>query len=141
MNLKGRVFLDTAILIYYVERREPYLTPLVSVFEQVDRGVLEAVTSPVTLAECLVLPYRENRLEIAQRFFECIVNARNTTCVPLDPETARKAAELRAKYNLLLSDAFQLATCLSCGCDAFLTNDLELKKVQEVNVVTVGEIG
>ncbi len=94
MNLKGKVFLDTAILIYYVEKRESFLSKIAPVFEQIDRGLLEAVTSPITLAECLVLPYRENRLEQVQRFYDRIVSARGTTCMPLDPKSGRKAAEL-----------------------------------------------
>jgi len=94
----------------------------------------------VTLAECLVLPYRKHRPELAQGFYDRIVNGRNTTYVPLDPSIARKAGELRAHLNLLLDDAFQLAASLVSGCDAFLTNDRALKKVKEINVLVLEEM-
>ena len=87
-----------------------------------------------------LLPYRKSRFELAQRFFERIVNGRSTTYVPLDPKIACKAAELRAHYNLLLDDAFQLAACLVGDCDAFLTNDRDLKRVEEVSVLLLDEI-
>ncbi|MBM3190757.1 MAG: type II toxin-antitoxin system VapC family toxin, partial [Chloroflexi bacterium] len=142
MNLEGieRLFLDTAPLIYYVEGNERYLDVVLAVFERIDRGFIRAYTSPVTLAECLVLPYRKHRAELAQRFYDRIVNGRNTTYVPLDPRSARKAGELRAHYNLLLDDAFQLAAGLVSGCDAFLTNDRALKRVKEINVLVLEEM-
>ncbi|NJN57209.1 MAG: type II toxin-antitoxin system VapC family toxin [Leptolyngbyaceae cyanobacterium SL_5_9] len=37
---------------------------------------------------------------------------------------AKHAAEIRGRYNLQLSDAFQIATALEAGCEAFLTNDI-----------------
>jgi len=86
----------------------------------------------------LALP--KNRFDLAQRCVERIINARNTTFVPLNPEIACKAAELRAHHNLLLDDAFQLATCLASGCDGFLTNDRDLKKVEEVNILLLEEM-
>jgi predicted nucleic acid-binding protein len=52
---------------------------------------------------------------------------------------ACKAAELRARYNLTLDDAFQVAVCPVSGCDAFLTNDSELKRVSEINAIVLDE--
>jgi predicted nucleic acid-binding protein len=52
----------------------------------------------------------------------------------------RRAAELRARYNLSLTDAFQIAVALQSGCDAFLTNDMTLKRVSELSVVVLEEM-
>lgn len=49
------------------------------------------------------------------------------------------AAELRAAYNLTLADAFQIAVCLAAGCDAFLTNDMSLRRAKEVKVIVLDE--
>lgn len=134
-----RVFLDTAPLIYFVEGDERYIGLLRPLFERIDQGLLSAVTSPITLAECLVLPYRKGRLDLACRFLERIVGGANTTFVPLDQEIARRASELRASHNLALDDAFQLATCLASGCDAFLTNDKGMKRVTELPIAVLDE--
>ena len=68
MNLAGieRIFLDTAPLIDYVERNERYLEVVRPIFERIDQNLVIAFTSPITLAECLVLPCRKNRAELAQ---------------------------------------------------------------------------
>lgn len=52
---------------------------------------------------------------------------------------ADKAADLRARYNLTLTDAFQLAIAIQAECDAFLTNDSDLKRVKEIPVLVLSE--
>ena len=56
-----RVFLDTAPVIYYVERNAAYTTRVDQVFDRLDAGTLMGSTSPVTLAECLVAPMRQGQ--------------------------------------------------------------------------------
>jgi predicted nucleic acid-binding protein len=58
---------------------------------------------------------------------------------PIDEVVADKAAELRARYNLTLTDAFQLAVAIRAECDAFLTNDSDLKRVKEIPVIVLSE--
>jgi len=130
-----RVFVDTAPLIYYIQRDPRYFESINHVFRRVDEGGLIAVTSSVTLAECLVLPYRQGKIELAQRFIDQIVFGKNTLFVAIDHDMACRAAELRARYNLALDDSFQIAACLGSECDAFLTNDKELQRVSEIGII------
>ncbi len=58
---------------------------------------------------------------------------------PIDEITADKAADLRARYNLTLTDEFQLAIAIQAECDAFLTNDADLKRVTEIPIVVLSE--
>lgn len=135
-----KLFLDTAPIIYFVEENQRY-SPLVAiVFDRLDNGPLTAVTSPVTLAECLVIPMRSNNLALKQSFIDRITSGSNTAFAVLDQKAAERAAELRAKYNLTLTDAFQVSIALNQGCDAFLTNDLTLKRVTELEVIVLDEI-
>jgi len=134
------LFLDTAPVIYYVEEHPLFLATVTPIFDRIDSGFLIAVTSPVTLAECLVAPYRLSLIKLQQDFFDLIVHGRYTTFMPLDHEIARQAAELRARYNVTLPDALQIAAALSAGCEAFLTNDGNLDRVKELRVLVVGEL-
>ena len=134
------LFLDTAPVIYYVEEHQLFLATVTPIFDRIDSGLLIAVTSPVTLAECLVAPYRLSLIKLQQDFFDLIVHGRYTTFMPLDHEIARQAAELRARYNVTLPDALQIAAALSAGCEAFLTNDGNLDRVKELRVLVVGEL-
>lgn len=53
---------------------------------------------------------------------------------------AIKAAELRAKYNLRTPDSIQLATAIEYNADYFLTNDIRLKSVAEINSIILSEL-
>ncbi len=55
--------------------------------------------------------------------------------MPIDQTIAEKAAEVRTRHNLTLTDALQIATALATGCDAFLTNDITLQRVEELAVI------
>jgi predicted nucleic acid-binding protein len=127
-----RLFLDTAPIIYFVEKNHKYLAMLQVVFDSIDQGSVVAVTSPVTLAECLVLPFRLGQERLLQDFTELVVAGNNTDFILIDDETARKAAELRARYHLTLTDTIELAVALGGDCDGFLTNDTALKRVSEL---------
>jgi predicted nucleic acid-binding protein len=135
-----KLFLDTAPVVYYVEEDTRYLALVDPIFDRLDAGTLVAVTSPVTLAECLVMPYRNNQVELQQIFSDLIVNGTNVLFASIDREMGRRAAELRARYNLSLTDAFQIAVALQSGCDAFLTNDMTLKRVSELSVIVLEEM-
>jgi len=60
--------------------------------------------------------------------------------VAIEEQVASRAADLRARYNLTLTDAFQVAAALVAGCDAFLTNDDAIKRVTELNVIVIDEV-
>ena len=135
-----RLFLDTAPVIYFVEKNPVYVALVRPVFGQIDSGELQAVTSPITLAECLIHPYRFHRPATAERFREVIVSGRNITFAPTTQSIADKASRLRASYNIALPDALQLATAIIEECDVFLTNDPMLKRVTEVGILLLDEI-
>lgn len=135
-----RLFLDTSPLVYYVEEDARYLARVDPVFEQIDAGALDAVTSPVTLAECLVVPIRKGQSNLEQTFADLIVNGNNVLFATIDYQIASKAAELRARYNLTLTDAFQIATALNMGCDALLTNDAIFKRITELDVIMLDDL-
>jgi len=133
------IFLDTAPVIYYVEAHPFYFPKVEKLFEYIDKGILTAVTSPITLSECLILPYRLKSEELAQKFSALIVSSINTIFMPIDDSIAKQAAKLRVKYNLSLTDAMQIAVALAAGCHAFLTNDIALKRVRELKITVIDE--
>ncbi len=65
-SLQGvtRLFLDSASVIYYIEENTRYLSIVEPIFERIDNSLLTAVTSPVTLSESLVIPYRLGQPDI-----------------------------------------------------------------------------
>lgn len=135
-----RIFLDSAPVIYFVENHPVYAPVLTEIFHRIDNGQLLAVTSPITLAECLVLPIRQRMAQLEADFVELIAHGNNTLFVPIGQASAREAARLRAQYNITLTDALQIASAAHAGCDAFLTNDEALQRVQDLKVILVEQL-
>jgi predicted nucleic acid-binding protein len=136
----ARIFFDTAPVVYYVEEDARYLSRVDPIFERIDAGQLTAITSPVTLAECLIMPARQRQTELYQSFVDLVVNGAHVDFVLINQAVAERAAEIRARYNLGLPDSFQVAVALEADCDAFLTNDAALKRVAEINVIVLDEV-
>lgn len=134
------LFLDTAPVIYLVEGNPVYLDRIRDIFQHIDSGRISTVTSPVTLTECLVHPLRLGLTALRQDFIDVVVNGANTTFVSIDQQVGETAARLRAKYNLRLPDALQMAAAIVTRCDAFLTNDTQLTRVAELTVLVIDEL-
>jgi len=134
-----RLFLDTAPVIYLVEQNTQYLVLVRAVFQCIREGSPIAVTSPVTLAECLVHPYTRGDMQLQQNFIQLITNTNNIDFVSINQNIALQAAELRARYNLSLTDAFQVAVALATNCDAFLTNDATIERVTELQILVLND--
>lgn len=136
----NRLFLDSAPIIYYIARNPSYSAVVDGIFDFIESAQIRVVTSPVTLAECLILPIRQNNSSQQQLFIDIITAQDTADFVNITSENARNAAEIRAKYNLQLPDAFQIATALEAGCEALLTNDTQLKRVTELRVLAMSEL-
>lgn len=133
-----QLFLDTAPVIYFVERNPQFVAVVDPIFERLDANIM-AITSPVTLAECLVGPQQLGLADLEQAFID-MIQGENVTFVPIDGGIASEAARIRVCYNLQLPDALQVAVALVAGCEAFLTNDVRLKRISELRVLVLGEL-
>ncbi|MDP9371316.1 MAG: type II toxin-antitoxin system VapC family toxin [Chloroflexota bacterium] len=139
--LRGQVVgLDTMPLIYWIEEHPTYLAIVLPFFEALERGEVQVLTSTVTIIEVLVNPIRRNDLDLAQRYRDRLFATRWLTTVPLSPAIAEEAAKLRAMYNLRTPDAVQLATAISEGTAAFLTNDVRLPRLSRPRVLVLDEL-
>lgn len=136
----SRLFLDTAPVIYLVERNPYFFDLAEAIFARIDNNALMAVTSAITLAECLIVPFRIGSTQLQQDFADLIVSGDNTIFLSIDQQIASRAAELRARYNLSLTDALQIAAALEAGCQAFLTNDNSLRRVTELSILVLNEL-
>ena len=136
----GQVFLDTAPLIFLVEANPSYLDLMRAVFEMIENGQLRAITSPISLAECLIHPIRQSNVAAINTFTNLITSGANTSFVSIGEVVARRAAELRVMYKFKLPDSLQLATEIESGCESFLTNDHQLSQVSEINVIVIDDM-
>ncbi|MGK7876274.1 MAG: type II toxin-antitoxin system VapC family toxin [Xenococcaceae cyanobacterium] len=129
-----RVFLDTAPVIYFVEATPVFAEVTWATFELMEQRGIQGVTTPVTLAECLVMPIRLGLEKVQQDFTDLLMRTDGIELVDINAVMGQKAAELRERYGLKLPDALQLAAALEAGCEIFLTNDVVLQRVTELRV-------
>jgi predicted nucleic acid-binding protein len=132
---QGAVAIDTSVLIYFIEEHPRFLPLLLPLFEEVDQGKRELVTSAVTLLEVLVVPYRAGDAQLAERYELLLTRSRGIRMVDITREQLRAAAQLRAVTGVKTPDALQLACAIGTGCKAFLTNDRELPPIRGLRVI------
>ena len=135
---EGRIVaLDTAPIIYWIEEHPRYLHLVGAFFEAVEDAKFQVVTSYVTLLEVLVHPLRQNDHSLASEYREILLNSRGLESMPVSVEVVEEAASLRARYNLRTPDAIQLSTGIQAGASFFLTNDLQIPNIPELQVLTL----
>ncbi len=138
-NVSALAF-DTAPIIYFVEANQAYDALVTRIFERVESGNITGTTSVISLCEVLVHPIRNQNANLQKRYREILQNSPNFYTEKINSSIAETAARLRARYNLRTPDALQIATALENGCDAFLCNDKNLKRVTELKILTLDEI-
>jgi predicted nucleic acid-binding protein len=131
----GPVGLDTVIFIYFIEEDPRFLPLLEPVFVAIDTGVIEGVTSDVTLLETLVGPYHAGDIPLAERYEAILTRSRGIHLVELRRSVIRAAAQLRAGLRMKTPDALQLAAALVSNCAVYLTNDRDLPPVPGLRIL------
>jgi predicted nucleic acid-binding protein len=137
--LNKKVCIDTAPFIYYMERHPQYGTIVKPIFENIEKGNIEAIATNITLLEVLVQPYRTGNDKLAEKYRDILLNAEGLTTFEVTHEISENAAKLRAKYSIRTPDAIQISTALTNTADIFLTNDEALKKISEIKVVCLND--
>ncbi len=140
--LKGiqRLYIETAPLIYYVEENPVFVRKMDTIVDAVDQRSMEVVTSVITLAEVLTQPLKLGDSQLEQEYRDILMNSAGFRLLPVTARIAESTARLRARYNLRTPDALHVAAALDAGCDAFLTNDKDIRRVTEIAVWVLAEL-
>ena len=131
---------DTAPIIYFIEEHEVFGEIADEIFKMIkDDFSYHSFSSVITITEVLTQPLRRSRRDIYEKYRRFLLNSSNFVIYPIDPIVAEKAAELRAKYGIKTPDAIQLAVGIENNGTLFITNDNDLKRVDEINVQVLKE--
>jgi uncharacterized protein len=133
------IYLDTCIVIYWIEGPAPFDTRVRS-----HVGVLQAVghrfaISELTRLECLVKPPGVGNGAMVLDY-ERLFLAPNVTFVPLTAPVFERAAAIRGVHvstsgkRYSLPDSLHLAAAVQAGCSSFLSNDYRLAGFPDINV-------
>ena len=133
-----RIMFDTAPIIYFIEEHKSFGGITEEIFGLIrENHEYHAFSSVITLAEVLAQPLRKSNKQLVEKYRQFLLNASNFTLYSIDPIIAEKAAELRAKYEIRMPDAMQLAVAIENVATLFITNDKDLKKVEEIEVLVL----
>jgi predicted nucleic acid-binding protein len=133
------VGLDTSVFIYHLEEVRNYADLVAPVFDAIETGTFHAVTSLITLLELAVRPLQLGRPDIANEYEIRLEVFPNLTIQAFSRATIRLASRLVAQHRLQGPDAMQIAACLQHGATAFLTNDIRLRRVTELQVIILDD--
>lgn len=136
----GRLGVETAPYVYYVENHPGYADKVAVIFEMVEAVQIEVVTSTIALTEILIKPIQLGDHNLTQIYRELLTQTPRLSMHAVTAEVADEAAFLRAKYRLRTPDALHLATAITGKCEAFLTNDFALSRVSELRVLILDDL-
>lgn len=132
-------YLDTNVFIAVVERYPEHDVQLHRLFGAVAIGQIPAVTSELTLLECLVKPLRDGDAALVAEFESFLASGGGLDVVPVNRAIVRRAARIRAEQGFRLPDAVHVATALEAGCQTFVTNDRRVR-IEGLRVVSIDEL-
>lgn len=135
-----RVYLDTNIFIYGIEGFALFEREVGALFEAIDDGDLEAVTSELTLAEALVKPLEDGNTTYQQAYEETLQDRQYFHLMPVVRPVLMEAARLRASTSLRLPDAIHAASAQETGCTTLVTNDTGFKVTPNIHVVILSDV-
>jgi len=122
----SKIYLDTCIVIYFVEKHPVYAGEIEILINGLDSDDILCF-SPLVRLECLVMPMR-TKDTILQGHFDSFFNAQEI--LEIRAECFDDAARLRGNFSPLKTpDALHLATAIYHDCDEFWTNDNRLSTV------------
>ena len=136
----GKIYFDTNIFIYALEDSKEYREHISALFSRIQKTGSLLVTSELTLAECLVKPF-ENEDELSSQHYETYVKTSGFLEVKAVTRTILKeAARIKAMSRNKLPDSIHPATALHSGCAIFVTNDANIRTLENIAILVLKEL-
>jgi len=129
--------LDSMLFIYHFEKYKHFWQRTQTIFENLEKGQFQGVTSMITLIEILTKPKKEKDYFLMKVYKELLTTFPYLEIAKVNFEIADLASSLRAKYSLTTPDAILIASALDAKAGGFITSDARLKKVKEIDVLVL----
>jgi predicted nucleic acid-binding protein len=127
------VFLDTNIVIYYVENATGFGPRAIHHLNQLLAGGHAFAASDLVVMECRVHPIRRSDHPRLAQFDVFFANAK-LQVFSLTTAVCQRATLLRAAHSFKTPDALQLGAAIVHGCDRFLTADARLSSCKDIPI-------
>lgn len=132
------IYLDANVFIYAYERQGRQADAAWQVFEAIESGEFEAVTSELTLAEVLVGPLRQKDDKLAGQYHEILTPEGDFKVAGIERAVLIEAAFFRsAVKSLKLPDAIHLATARAHQCRYLVSEDQSFPQSAGLRIVNL----
>lgn len=131
----GPVGIHTVVFFYFIEEHPQFLPLVEPVFAAIDEGVIQGVTSGLTLPETIVALYRAGNSSLAEQYEALLTRSRGIRLIDLQRSLLRAAAQLRAVARIKTQDALRIAAAIRANCEVFLTNDRDLPSIAGLRIL------
>lgn len=135
-----RIAFDTSICIYFFEGHQKYYHIVKQLFQAVENEQIIVYYSALLLTELYAGPLKKGDRSIVENWNKYFKHYPSFYMKSVDEKIAYKAAILRAKYMIKTPDALHIATAIEEKVSFFLTNDKNLKKITEIQVMCLEDL-
>jgi predicted nucleic acid-binding protein len=123
MTALPRVYVDTNALIYYAELH-PVLGPSAkALLDGAVQRKIVIITSELSLAEALVLPFRTVRQALVSAYGRLLTTRPGFGVWPVTRDVLVACARLRAGQKIKTLDGLHIVTGLAAHCTHFVSED------------------
>lgn len=130
------IFLDEGP-IQKLLQADSEIFPIVSaVLDMAYERHLQMVVSPITLYKISLPAYEKDSSLLVRQYREFFTRSECLSLREIDAEIAQVAANFKSRYNVELSEAFQMATAFVAGADTIFTLNAEWSDYLEAEIVT-----
>lgn len=129
--------LDTSVFIYYLEEVEPYCFLGEEIFNDIVDRNIRGFLSAISVTDFVTKPFADGKVAEVERF-KRFLSSLSIQVLTVTYEIAERAGKLRSQYpSIRTPDALIVATALENGCNIFVTNDKNLKKLEACGLTVI----
>lgn len=129
------VCIDTAPMIYHLETVAPYFSVTKEIFRTLANRNRKGILSMISVTEIVTKPFRDGQQGFIDNFEKYVLPQFDLREITY--EIAKRAGRLRSQYTLKTPDALVVSTALESGCQLFITNDKDLRKLETEGISVV----
>ena len=132
-----RVYLDSNVFIYFLDRNPVYFPLVAPLLEAIDSRDMIGITGDAAVAEVMVRPYQTGDPTLIAGIKSFFGTAGFLSVRSHDAAAFDLAAQLRARHGMKFIDALHVATAINAECRFLITNDGDLRSQVAIEIISL----
>jgi len=130
-----KVALDVMCFVYFFEENPKYSQLCQKIFQLAQENKIKISTSILCYTEIQIGPKKSKNIPLERKYRNIFNRFPNLEVKFYDWQVAEITSNLRAKYNIRLPDAINLASAILANTEVFITNDKNLCRFREIKTL------